>query len=251
MALKTAVPWQDVLDEVDDGTAILILKLQLEELEEHNPTTDISKQGHKTDDFKYATAFLRNDLEIYRSTRWYDKDEPEVVEQAFSPVVLFVCIICEESYDGDHVSQVPCEHHFCDGCFNELFRIAMTHEDAYPPRCCRQAVEFDEVRAFLDKDLSAQFAMKKEELDDTRRIYCHDPKCSAYIGQEGRAGKQATCSKCSLVTCRLCKQAAHEGECEKDAAIEETLQLAESEGWRRCYSCERMVELRTGCNHMT
>lgn len=250
MASTIAVPWQDVLDEMDDRTAFLILKLQLDDVDEHQNITASPSKDHQADDWKLARTFLRNDLEVYRAARWYDKDEPDISDAASAPV-LFNCIICQDNFDGDHVWQVPCGHWYCDGCLNQLFRVAMTHEDAYPPRCCRQGVEFEEVRIFLDRKLSAEFALKKEELDDTRRVYCHDPKCSAYIGQDGRKGERATCQKCGLVTCRLCKQSMHTGDCASDESVEQTLRLAETEGWQRCSSCERMVELRTGCNHIT
>lgn len=49
----------------------------------------------------------------------------------------------------------------------------------------------------------------------------------------------------------LCKQAGHTGDCAEDKAMEQTMELAKKEGWQKCPSCGRMVELNTGCNHMT
>ncbi|PVH71728.1 hypothetical protein DL98DRAFT_387736, partial [Cadophora sp. DSE1049] len=32
---------------------------------------------------------------------------------------------------------------------------------------------------------------------------------------------------------------------------QQVLQAADENGWQRCYSCRRLVELDIGCNHIT
>lgn len=243
--------WQDVLDRVDDVTADLILQLQLQDSNEHEqqqmPSPDADGMTH---DFNLARSLYQNDLELYRSLRAHRRGFTPPAND-HSPSKTFLCIICEDNFDDENGTQTPCAHWYCGPCLDGLFNAALKHEDAYPPRCCGQEVDIEQVLAFLDPALAAEFVSKKEELDDTRRIYCWDPKCSTYIGQSGRKGDVARCPECDQTTCRLCKQKTHDSDCMQDSAVEQTLKLADKEEWRRCYSCERIVELRSGCNHIT
>ena len=129
----------------------------------------------------------------------------------------------------------------------------MTDERIFPPRCCTQPIPFEDVRLFLDDSLVSKFEGKREELEDTKKTYCHVPKCSSYIGQANKEGNVGTCPSSSYVaqTCLLCKQGAHSGDCAKDEAMEQTKQLAKKQGWQKCPTCNRMVELNLGCNHIT
>lgn len=147
--------------------------------------------------------------------------------------------------------KVPCQHHYCDGCLNSLFRLAMNDEDSYPPRCCTQLIPLDDVRLFLNARLVTDFETKKEELDDAKPTYCCVPACSTYISQEHKRENVGTCPECAAETCLLCKEAAHDGDCTVNEADQQLLELATEEGWKRCPRCRRMVELNTGCNHMT
>ena len=223
-------PWQQVLDDADDATAQLILQLQLEDAEA------VVVAG--VQDFAFAKALFEDDLKRYRLRRMFVIEEPKT------------CIICEDQFELHRCQVVPCGHYYCRGCLDELFGVAMKNEQAYPPRCCTQTVPLGDVRGFLDDKLAEEFADKKEELDDDKPTYCHVPKCSTYIGEDDKEENIATCPKCDEKTCILCKSAKHDGDCAKDEAVEETERLADSEGWKRCPQCQRIVELRSGCNHM-
>jgi hypothetical protein len=50
--------------------------------------------------------------------------------------------------------------------------------------------------------------------------------------------------------CTMCKGGEHLGDCPKDSAILEVLELAKKEGWKRCSKCNRVIELKHGCNHI-
>lgn len=260
--------WQQVLDDADDETAKLLLRLQLEEIDEANNTArvvlqlqleDINSTASTADqtlltdlqlsDFETSLSLYETDLKQYGRTRDFAAEDIEPKPEG--RVVLFLCIICEDNFDADHCTQVPCQHYYCDGCLNDLFRVAMTNEQAYPPRCCKTTVPFEDVSHVLSNELADEFGAKKEELDDTKRTYCYVPTCSTYIGEEHKEENVATCPVCSAKTCILCKQAQHDGDCANDNEMAATMRLAESEGWQKCPQCERMVELHTGCNHMT
>ncbi|KAK3707732.1 hypothetical protein LTR37_011909 [Vermiconidia calcicola] len=255
--------WQQVLDGADDATAQVILDLILGDADGHDSVSVEQDADTLMTDYDIARSIYAAELKQYRGGRTFTyvttapdsinnntSPEPEPIEGPNGPM-LFSCIICQDMFDADHCWQVPCQHYYCDGCLNDLFRVAMENEQAYPPRCCTQTVPFEDVRIMLEPNFAARFAAKKEELDDSKRTYCHLPTCSTYIGQSSKNEDAATCSSCAAVTCIPCKQTKHDGDCARDEAIEETLKLAESEGWQKCPACERMVELRTGCNHMT
>lgn len=254
--------WEQVLANTDEDTAALILKLEIEDAEDDTANSSATSPG---DDFSCAKALWSRELKAYqairtplpleRTTQVTEQESLPAATQAphnpHAAVLTFDCIICQDRVDADGSWQVPCGHYYCDGCLNEMFRVAMTDEQAYPPRCCRQTVVFENVQHVLNRKLADEFAAKKEELDDSKPTYCHVPTCSTYIGQDTKDGGTAVCSKCGDKTCILCKQGVHEGDCETDEAIQETMRLAESQGWKRCPQCERIVELRIGCNHMT
>jgi hypothetical protein len=83
------------------------------------------------------------------------------------------------------------------------------------------------------------------------RTYCAWPQCSSFIRPENIDGGVARCGKCGTTTCAICKDQAHDGDCPQDPAIQQTRDLAIQEGWQTCYNCHSVVELDSGCYHMT
>lgn len=56
--------------------------------------------------------------------------------------------------------------------------------------------------------------------------------------------------KCYSETCTNCKGAMHYGTC-NEMASKDIFEAVEANGWQRCSACHRIVELGTGCNHIT
>ena len=160
------------------------------------------------------------------------------------------CVACNEVTE---VVKMPCSDHYCRRCTVRLFEGATTDETLFPPRCCRQNIPISRVRHFLGRDLVNRTERKAIEHGTLNRTYCYSPACATFIEPGYINGSTGTCrkSQCKRRTCVLCKKAAHNGDCLTDDGVEETLELAQLEGWQRCSSCRNMVELRTGCNHMT
>jgi hypothetical protein len=52
-----------------------------------------------------------------------------------------------------------------------LFRASMIDDSLFPPRCCRQPITTNSVRAFLTAELAMQYEQKKTELDTLDRTY--------------------------------------------------------------------------------
>ncbi|EMD00127.1 hypothetical protein BAUCODRAFT_119717 [Baudoinia panamericana UAMH 10762] len=161
------------------------------------------------------------------------------------------CVTCIEFFGPDHCYQVSCEHFYCNGCLDDLFRSCLVDVSLYPPRCCRETISFDEIKTLLSLNIRADFLVKKEELDDDKKLYCKEPRCSAYIPHGNRTPISGTCPACTTTRCISCEEAPHEGTCEEKKESQEVHELAEKEGWRSCPACSALIELTIGCNHMT
>ncbi|EEA18499.1 IBR finger domain protein [Talaromyces marneffei ATCC 18224] len=166
-------------------------------------------------------------------------------------LTLHQCVACVEEKEFVDVVRVPCQHEYCRICLEDLFKTSMTDESLFPPRCCRQRINVNVARIFLKSELVKQFEKKKIEFETPNRTYCYSPECSAFIEPTHIHGEVATCPICEHTTCINCKQRAHTGDCPDDRAMQQLLATAQENGWQRCYSCWRIVELNYGCNHMT
>lgn len=82
--------------------------------------------------------------------------------------------------------------------------------------------------------------------------YLYISTCLAFIPSQCIQDDVATCNICYSKTCSICKGKCHENEdCPSNQGVKELLSIAVEEKWQRCYSCRRMVELTTGCNHIS
>lgn len=161
---------------------------------------------------------------------------------------------CEACGDKKHFAELaraPCQHEYCRQCLTHLFREAMVDESLFPPRCCKVPIRLDKSRPFLDPDVVQQFRKKALEFSTPRRTYCYNPDCVSFIPPTNYVGDTATCDDCECRTCISCKGSQHGGDCPKDESLQQVIQLAREQGWQRCQNCWGMVELNTGCYHMT
>ena len=168
------------------------------------------------------------------------------------PAQLYDCVSCGEQKRDFEVLQAPCQHYYCQGCLSYLFERCTVDETLFPPRCCRQSISLISARLYLDAELAERFKEKILEFTSSDRTYCSQPTCSEFIKPANitTATSIGACSNCSIFTCTICKGNAHDGVCPNDTAAQLTLQLAQEEGWQRCYNCSTLVELEVGCNHM-
>ena len=248
-------PLQEVLADTDEATATLILQLQIEDSQSNDHATLFPYEP----DFRRAQASHGHELRRFQTQRPPNalRQQPTAAPvpepvQAPPRVLRYSCNgACVESYTADGCIQGPCGDHYCHGCVNELFSLAIKDKSAYPPRCCRQIIPFEDVKDVLAPTLAKEFASKKPELDDPKPVYCHVPTCSTYVGEGDKQYNVGICPGCKKETCVLCKNANHSGDCEGNKALDETKKLADSQGWKQCPGCGRIVELGVGCNHMT
>lgn len=160
------------------------------------------------------------------------------------------CTSCLTTTPLSDIFQAPCGDHYCLECLQTLFEMSTTDENLFPPRCCRQRIPLSSARLYLNPKLIHTFEQKSLEFRTSDRTYCFHPRCSKFIAAMNIAGEQATCEACGSRTCTICKNKAHNGDCPRDTGLQQVLNTAQEQGWQRCYSCRRVVELEVGCNHM-
>jgi hypothetical protein len=164
------------------------------------------------------------------------------------------CVICHDP--TTQAFQAACGCFYDRECLTELFEKVTVDESLFPPRCCNRPISFDQVRTIFGPSLIQEFEKKAEEFRTPNRLYCHNPLCSSFIGPAVASQREKTnkrCTRCSQTTCSFCKGPAHASfsSCPTDLAAQELLELGRQEGWQSCPSCHQMVELDTGCYHMT
>ncbi|KAG8420645.1 hypothetical protein J3459_010861 [Metarhizium acridum] len=161
------------------------------------------------------------------------------------------CTGCEEDVSYIDAIRCPCSHDYCRTCIAGLFEAAISDDSLFPARCCRQAIPLGLNQIFIPAKLAGRYRAKELEHGTPNRTYCHNSPCSTFIPPQFIRGNRATCVKCYSSTCTSCKGPAHESDCPPDVATLHVLRMANDRGWQRCSSCRILVELSTGCNHIT
>lgn len=161
------------------------------------------------------------------------------------------CHACGDNVLFFDICRCPCSHEYCRACLSQLFQLASVDESLFPPRCCKQNIPLEKNLIFLPRDVVSLFRQKEIEFATTDRTYCHRPECSAFIPPILSQGDVMACPTCKNQTCTHCKGEAHEHECPEDPNRKLLDAVAVENGWQRCDSCQRMIELSHGCNHIS
>ncbi|EEP77713.1 predicted protein [Uncinocarpus reesii 1704] len=132
-----------------------------------------------------------------------------------------------------------------------------------PPRCCtNDHIPLKHVDKLFDTKFKNTWNRKYQEYTTKNRLYCPSRGCGEWIkpnqiyldtGNGPTGGrKYGKCSKCKTKVCVLCNGKMHRArDCPKDEDTKKFNDIAKDAGWKRCYNCSAMVELKEGCNHMT
>ncbi|KAH0367814.1 hypothetical protein KCU65_g4467, partial [Aureobasidium melanogenum] len=163
------------------------------------------------------------------------------------------CDCCFETVKSKKTVKLPgCGHVYCADCLRVMYRMAITNEAHFPPSCCSGAIDLKSVKHLLHRPQLKAYERCAAEYTTPvlDRRYCVDTRCNSFLGRAN--GGILRCGKCGKLTCDVCKDHVHPGECKEergrdvhklDADLE---RLAAEEGWQRCPSCSRMVVLGEG-----
>ena len=167
------------------------------------------------------------------------------------------CTGCFEDIPGATAISLPCRHSYCHPCFEQLVSTSIQHEVNFPPKCCLTEIPKKTIRDNLPRQTRIIFDEKALEyaVPAGNRYYCVSSQCGKWIDTRyaKRTNGAIECQHCSTKLCTVCRGPQHPSneDCPQDFGLDRTLEQAERAGWRRCYNCRTMVELNTGCRHMT
>ena len=162
-----------------------------------------------------------------------------------------ICVSCLERCETI-LAVGKCGHEYCLDCTRQMFLGSIRDEELYPPRCCGNVIPPGVAMRVLNYLELRDFSERALEWTAKDRVYCADPICSTFIPAFAIEDELGTCPKCSQRTHLPCRSLIHPGvDCPMDENLPAVLEIAETEGWKRCPRCRTMVELWRGCNHMT
>ena len=174
-----------------------------------------------------------------------------------TPPPSYECTSCFDDVPGNKAVDMPCHHKYCSSCFSQLVLTAINNEATFPPKCCLQEIPKKTMRDHLSPKALAQFDEKALEYAVAvgNRYYCVSPKCAKWIDTRNakRINGMLECPHCAIKLCTTCRGPQHPSneDCPQDYGLGSTLDQAERAGWRRCYRCRAIVELTSGCRHIT
>ena len=187
---------------------------------------------------------------------WKGKSEISLEPQT-PPLPSCECTSCFDELPDNKAVDMPCHHKYCSPCFSQLILTATINEATFPPKCCLQEIPKKTMRDHLSPKALAQFDEKALEyaVPVGNRYYCVSPKCAKWIDTRisRRVNGILECPHCAVKLCTTCRGPQHPSneDCPQDYGLGSTLDQAERAGWRRCYRCRAIVELTSGCRHIT
>ena len=167
------------------------------------------------------------------------------------------CTSCFDDIPNKNAVSLSCRHSYCRGCFSQLIATTIKAESTFPPNCCLQEIPRKTMITHLAREDMTRFDEKALEyaVAVANRYYCASPECAKWIDVRRARGSDNSleCPHCGYSLCTMCRGAAHgtKQDCPGDFGLDATLKQAERAGWQRCYNCRAVVELNTGCRHIT
>ncbi|KAG9311550.1 hypothetical protein JVU11DRAFT_7755 [Chiua virens] len=171
------------------------------------------------------------------------------------------CVACQDPIYNAEI-RAPCGHFYDVSCITRLFQSATRDESLFPPRCCGAQIPLVQVQTHLSDSLVTTFHQKVREFGTRNRVYCCSPRCMHFLGplcENIFSRKVYACPApdCGRLTCSKCRKRHSGGRwhfCRPGVEAPDTravLALTRDWGWARCPGCSNVVELSTGCFHMT
>ena len=227
--------------------------LRTEEMQRPTPRAKMTELEGKFQESKLRTRKAYKLFKVPPGKKTKDEPTPPFLkpESAVSE-----CISCFDDIPKKAVD-LPCGHKYCSGCFSHLVSTAILSQDTFPPKCCLSEVPATTMRQHLPPKDMAKFNEKVLEyaVPVANRYYCASPQCAKWIDTRiaKRTNGALECPHCRNKLCTICRGPQHPSneDCPQDFGLDRTLEQAERAGWRRCFNCRAMVELNTGCRHIT
>lgn len=159
------------------------------------------------------------------------------------------CAACADQLARNELITLACSDLYCSSCLSTLVRTAVKDETMFPPQCCSYPVSTKIAKKHLPARLYRLLQAKQQEFGTRHKVYCHVPKCSAFIAPHSIHNGHAVCRRCRAITCSKCNSAWHYGPCATTGDTTLT-ELHRAQKWQRCPECKRIVEKWGGCDHI-
>ena len=202
---------------------------------------------------------MRNRLtKIFRKTDVKGKKTDPYEPVPTIPAIQYnECASCFDDVSSVDTISLACQHHYCSLCFSQLVATAILNESLFPPKCCLQEIPRKTLKANITAAEFAKYNLKAQEFSISagERWFCPSADCGKWFDRSKTCsrGDTVSCPHCKTYMCQHCRGLTHArgARCPRDQALDATLETAELNGWRRCYNCHAMVELASGCRHIT
>ncbi|KAL7617117.1 hypothetical protein Lser_V15G01517 [Lactuca serriola] len=190
--------------------------------------------------------------------------EPVVTSDASQSSESFFCDICMDTKSSSEMfsKATVCGHLYCSDCISghvsAKIKENITNVKCPDPKC-KEVIGPEHCRAIVPKEVLERWeeALCESLILGTQKFYCPFKDCSVMLVDDG--GESVTsseCPNCHRLFCAQCKVAWHsEMDCNEFQSLNEDernpedimlMQLAKSKEWRRCPSCNIIVEKQEG-----
>ncbi|CAI9267632.1 unnamed protein product [Lactuca saligna] len=195
--------------------------------------------------------------------------EPVVTSEASQLSESFFCEICMDTKSSSEMfsNATVCGHPYCSDCISghvsAKIKENMTSVKCPDPKC-KEVIGPEHCRAIVPKEVLERWeeALCESLILGSEKFYCPFKDCSVMLVDDG--GESVTsseCPNCHRLFCAQCKVAWHsEMDCNEFQSLNEDernpedimlMQLAKSKEWRRCPSCNIIVEKQDGCHRIS
>jgi len=190
------------------------------------------------------------------------------------------CLVCYEDTHKHNMHKLSCDHDFCKGCLCGVIQRAINensgHGSSHNLRCplagsgCTGKIEEKDIRTLTNansKVLARVQEFKTREWYDSQPKdhikQCPTPNCEFRLFNPENVKQERTCDQCKNKFCTSCClrhsmriscQQAKINEAANNNMSEEERRLTKEwleKNTTQCPFCERDVQKRDGCNHMT
>ncbi|EFR04310.1 IBR domain-containing protein [Nannizzia gypsea CBS 118893] len=158
------------------------------------------------------------------------------------------CASCFVELLDKNLVPLSCSHKYCLSCFSGMIETAINNESKFPPKCCLEDIPTKLILHNVDSVLREEYKLKAQEYAIPRmsRWYCPSPNCGKWIPPKKikLGAPTQKCPICKWSICTACQRTAHQNnEHCPQAPYPERIDSIASNGWRRCYKCQAMVDL--------
>ncbi|KAL7617119.1 hypothetical protein Lser_V15G01519 [Lactuca serriola] len=224
----------------------------------------VASSSSSSQNFESSSLSQNSQKEAASSSR---KQPMETSEEAQLPESF--CGICMDTKAHSKMfsNSKVCGHLFCVDCIREHVSVKIKENMAEvkcPDPKCKRLIGPELCGSIVPKEVLERWedALCESLILATQKFYCPFKDCSAMLVDDGgEAVTSSECPNCHRLFCAQCKVAWHTGiDChefkslKKDERNPEDLmlmQLAKNKQWKRCPSCNFIVEKRYGCHHIS